>query len=36
VPIEQLRLHTGLVGGGDRLVLLLSQRSSCLQLLQST
>jgi hypothetical protein len=34
VPIEQLRLQTGLVGSGDRLVLLLSQRSSCLQLLQ--
>jgi hypothetical protein len=35
VPREQLRLQTGLVGAGERLVLLLSQRSGCLQLLQS-
>jgi hypothetical protein len=34
VPLEQLRLQTGLVGAGERLVLLLSQRSGCLQLLQ--
>ena len=36
VQSEQLRLQTGLVGGGERLVLLLSQRSACLQLLQSS
>jgi hypothetical protein len=35
VQAEQLRRQTGLVGAGDRLVLLLSQRSACLQLLQS-
>jgi hypothetical protein len=35
VQAEQLRRQTGLVGGGERLVLLLSQRASCLQLLQS-
>ncbi|MFM9102784.1 MAG: Y-family DNA polymerase, partial [Cyanobium sp.] len=35
VPLEQLRLQTGLVGAGERLVLLLSQRSGCLQLLSS-
>ncbi len=36
VQIEQLRRQTGLVGGGERLVLLLSQRNACLQLLQSS
>jgi hypothetical protein len=36
VPIEQLRVQTGLVGAGERLVLLLSPRSSCLQLLQQS
>lgn len=35
VQAEQLRRQTGLVGAGERLVLLLSQRSACLQLLQS-
>lgn len=35
VQAEQLRRQTGLVGAGTRLVLLLSQRSACLQLLQS-
>jgi hypothetical protein len=34
VQSEQLRRQTGLVGAGERLVLLLSQRSGCLQLLQ--
>jgi len=36
VQVEQLRRHTGLVGAGEHLVLLLSQRSACLQLLQSS
>lgn len=36
VQIEQLRRQTGLTGAGDRLVLLLSQRNACLQLLQSS
>lgn len=36
VQAEQLRRQTGLVGAGERLVLLLSQRSACLQLLQSS
>jgi hypothetical protein len=36
VQAEQLRLQTGLVGVGERLVLLLSQRQACLQLLQSS
>lgn len=36
VQSEQLRRQTGLVGAGDRLVLLLSQRNGCLQLLQSS
>lgn len=36
VQIEQLRRQTGLVGGGERLVLLLSQRNACLQLLRSS
>jgi hypothetical protein len=35
VQAEQLRRQTGLVGAGERLVLLVSQRSACLQLLQS-
>ena len=35
VQAEQLRRQTGLVGAGKRLVLLLSQHSACLQLLQS-
>jgi len=35
VQTEQLRRQTGLVGASDRLVLLLSQRTACLQLLQS-
>ena len=35
VQAEQLRRQTGLVGSGDRLVLLLSPHSACLQLLQS-
>jgi hypothetical protein len=34
VQAEQLRLQTGLVGAGERLVLLLSQRQSTLQLLR--
>ncbi len=36
VQLEQLRRQTGLVGSGERLVLLLSQRNACLQLLQSS
>ena len=36
VQIEQLRRQTGLTGAGDRLVLLLSQRNACLQLLRSS
>jgi hypothetical protein len=36
VQAEQLRRQTGLVGAGDRLVLLLSQRQSTLQLLQQS
>jgi hypothetical protein len=36
VQAEQLRRQTGLVGAGGQLVLLLSQRTACLQLLQST
>jgi hypothetical protein len=36
VQSEQLRRQTGLVGAGERLVLLLSQRTACLQLLQSS
>jgi hypothetical protein len=36
VQAEQLRRQTGLVGAGDQLVLLLSQRSACLQLLQKS
>ena len=36
VQSEQLRRQTGLVGASERLVLLLSQRSACLQLLQSS
>ena len=35
VQAEQLRRQTGLVGAGERLVLLLSQRSAHLQLLKS-
>lgn len=34
VQAEQLRRQTGLVGAGERLVLLLSQRQASLQLLQ--
>lgn len=36
VQVEQLRRQTGLVGAGERLVLLLSQRQSTLQLLQQS
>ena len=34
LPLEQLRLQTGLVGAGQRLVLLVSPRRLALQLLQ--